>query len=120
VTVLGNTGNLAKTGYSFNGWNTKADGSDTACTQGQTFSMGSANVTRGTRTRIRVLRQTPLNFPGLTAGANIRDSTGRYLPFLLGNSHAGRASLKLSVPRNHNTPLCNTMKTHSNIPLAIA
>ncbi|MCR4431500.1 MAG: S-layer homology domain-containing protein [Tepidanaerobacteraceae bacterium] len=45
VTVLGNTGGLAKSGYSFAGWNTAADGSGTTYTEGQTFSMGAANVT---------------------------------------------------------------------------
>jgi uncharacterized repeat protein (TIGR02543 family) len=45
VTVLGNTGNLVKTGYPFAGWNTLANGSGTTYTQGQTFIMGSANVT---------------------------------------------------------------------------
>ncbi|MCO7175459.1 InlB B-repeat-containing protein [Sporolactobacillus kofuensis] len=30
VTVKGNSGNLVKTGFSFNGWNTKADGTGTA------------------------------------------------------------------------------------------
>jgi uncharacterized repeat protein (TIGR02543 family) len=44
VTVLGNTGNLVKTGSTFAGWNTAADGSGTTYTQGQTFLMGSANV----------------------------------------------------------------------------
>jgi len=45
VTVLGNTGTLVKAGYSFSGWNTKADGSGTAYTEGLTFTMGTANVT---------------------------------------------------------------------------
>jgi len=45
VTVPGNTGNLVKTGYSFAGWNTQANGSGTTYAQGQTFSMGAANVT---------------------------------------------------------------------------
>ena len=44
VTVLGNTGSLVKTGYSFIGWNTAANGSGTTYTQTQTFTMGSANV----------------------------------------------------------------------------
>ncbi|MEW5816362.1 MAG: InlB B-repeat-containing protein, partial [Spirochaetota bacterium] len=44
VTVLGNTGSLVKTGYTFNGWNTAADGSGTTYGQGQTFAMGTANV----------------------------------------------------------------------------
>ncbi len=45
VTVLGNTGSLTKTGYSFNGWNTAANGSGTDYAGGDTFAMGSSNVT---------------------------------------------------------------------------
>jgi uncharacterized repeat protein (TIGR02543 family) len=45
VTVLGNTGNLVETGYSFVGWNTQANGSGTTYAQGQTFPMGEANIT---------------------------------------------------------------------------
>jgi uncharacterized repeat protein (TIGR02543 family) len=44
VTVLGNTGNLVKTGSTFAGWNTASDGSGTNYAQGATFTMGSANV----------------------------------------------------------------------------
>jgi uncharacterized repeat protein (TIGR02543 family) len=45
VTVLGNTGNLVDLGHAFSGWNTAANGSGTHYVQGQTFSMGTANVT---------------------------------------------------------------------------
>ncbi len=45
VTVLGNTGNLVYSGYSFVGWQTKADGSGTTYAPGRTFLMGAANVT---------------------------------------------------------------------------
>ena len=47
VTVLGNTGSLVKTGYTFAGWNTAADGSGTsyAGTGSATFAMGLGNVT---------------------------------------------------------------------------
>ena len=45
VTVLGNTGALVKTGYTFAGWNTAANGSGTSYAGGATFTMGSANVT---------------------------------------------------------------------------
>ncbi len=38
VTVLENSGNLLKTGYNFASWNTRADGSGTTYTQGQTFT----------------------------------------------------------------------------------
>jgi len=45
VTVVGNTGNLVNTGDTFAGWNTQANGSGTTYTQGQTFTMGTSNVT---------------------------------------------------------------------------
>ncbi len=45
VTVLGNTGSLVNTGYSFDGWNTVANGSGTDYAPAATFAMGSANVT---------------------------------------------------------------------------
>ena len=44
VTVLGNTGTLAKTSYAFAGWNTAPDGSGTTYSAGNTFAMGSGNV----------------------------------------------------------------------------
>ena len=37
VTILGNTGTLAKTGFTFSGWNTAADGSGTSYSPGNTF-----------------------------------------------------------------------------------
>jgi len=45
VTVRGNTGSLVKTGYTFDGWNTQANGSGTPYAANATFAMGSANVT---------------------------------------------------------------------------
>ncbi|GGL61789.1 InlB B-repeat-containing protein [Sporolactobacillus putidus] len=45
VTVLNNTGNLKKDGYTFDGWNTKADGSGTSYTPGDQITMGPSNVT---------------------------------------------------------------------------
>jgi hypothetical protein len=45
VRVLGNTGNVLRTGYSFMGWNTRSDGLGTTYSEGQTFFMGSFDVT---------------------------------------------------------------------------
>lgn len=45
VSVYGNTGGLNKPGYSFAGWNTRADGSGAGYKEGQTFTMGGADVT---------------------------------------------------------------------------
>ncbi len=44
VTVKANSGNLAKTGYVFAGWNTSANGSGTTYAPGSTFEMGFENV----------------------------------------------------------------------------
>jgi uncharacterized repeat protein (TIGR02543 family) len=41
VTVLGNTGTLTKTGYTFAGWNTIADGSGTSYVGGNTFTINA-------------------------------------------------------------------------------
>lgn len=45
VTVLGNTGSLTKTGYTFSGWNTAANGSGTTYAADDTFSMPAENIT---------------------------------------------------------------------------
>ncbi|MFD2330820.1 InlB B-repeat-containing protein [Cohnella sp. GCM10020058] len=45
VSVCGNTGNLAKTGYTFAGWNTAADGSGTSYEAGSNFNINTSDVT---------------------------------------------------------------------------
>lgn len=45
ATVLGNPNNLAKTGWTFAGWNTAADGSGTTYAAGSTYSNITSNVT---------------------------------------------------------------------------
>ena len=45
VTIKTNSGSLVKTGSTFTGWNTAADGTGTAYAASATFTMGSANVT---------------------------------------------------------------------------
>ncbi|MHC1685848.1 MAG: DUF4073 domain-containing protein [Clostridiaceae bacterium] len=45
ITVQNNTGGLEKTGYTFGGWNEKADGTGTSYAAGDTFSMPAENVT---------------------------------------------------------------------------
>jgi Listeria/Bacterioides repeat len=45
ATVLGNTGLLNKTGYTFIGWNTKPDGSGIKYSAGSTFQIGKDDIT---------------------------------------------------------------------------
>ena len=45
VMVLHNTGTLVKTGYTFDGWNTAADGNGTDQAEGSNFTMGASDVT---------------------------------------------------------------------------
>jgi hypothetical protein len=45
VTVLGNTGSLVKTGYTFSGWNTNAAGTGTTYQAGSSFSFGNSDMT---------------------------------------------------------------------------
>ena len=44
VTVLGNSGSLANTGYVFAGWNTKQNGTGTSYTQGNTFTINANTI----------------------------------------------------------------------------
>jgi len=44
ITVSGNTGSLTRTGYSFNDWNTAADGSGDSYSGGDTFILGDSSV----------------------------------------------------------------------------
>jgi uncharacterized repeat protein (TIGR02543 family) len=45
VTILGNINNLTKANFTFNGWNTAANGLGTSYTADDTFKMGNSNVT---------------------------------------------------------------------------
>lgn len=45
VAVLGNTGDLVRTGYSFGGWNTAADGSGVHLSGGSSYTIGTSDVT---------------------------------------------------------------------------
>lgn len=75
VTVLGNTGGLAETNYTFAGWNTKADGSGTTYTLGQTFTMGAANVTLYCKWTSNPTYTVTYNGSGSTGGSVPIDST---------------------------------------------
>lgn len=68
VAVLGNTGSLAKSGYSFVGWNTKADGTGTDFAAGATFLMGSSNETQYAKWAMNVPGVPTINMPNAEDG----------------------------------------------------
>ena len=88
VTVLGNTGNLTKSGYSFTGWNTEANGTGTTYLQGQTFLMASADVTLYAKWTANPTYTVTYDGNGNTGGSVPTDST---------NYEAGKA---VTVPGN--------------------
>ena len=61
VTVLGNTGSLAKTGYAFGGWNTQVDGEGTNYTADATFNI-TGNTTLYAKWNIKAI--TGLSYAG--------------------------------------------------------
>lgn len=63
VTVLGNTGGLTKTGYAFDGWNTRADGSGASYVASDTFNI-SENTTLYAKWKINTYTVTVTASPG--------------------------------------------------------
>jgi len=63
ITVLGNTGLLTRTGYTFVDWDTVSDGSGVNYSSGNTFVMGSGNAT--------LYAQWSLNTVELTVSSNV-------------------------------------------------
>jgi len=78
-TVLDNTGVLVKSGYSFAGWNTRADGSGTTYTQGQVLTIGKANITLYAAWTANPTYTVTYDGNGATSGAVPIDATN-YLP----------------------------------------
>ena len=80
VSIKDNTGNLVKTGFTFAGWNTKADGSGTTYTAGGSFKMDSADVTLYAKwvAEAAVAYTVTYNGNGNTAGTVPADS-GKYV-----------------------------------------
>jgi uncharacterized repeat protein (TIGR02543 family) len=78
VTVLGNTGSLVKTGSTFAGWNTAANGTGTAYAVGATFSMGTANVTLYAQWNINTYTLSIAHVIGTGAPVADRDTTVNY------------------------------------------
>ncbi|GEM_PF-5840674 len=73
VTVPGGE-TLTRTGYTFGGWNTKADGTGTNYAASSTFAMGAANVTLYAKWTLIPTFKVAYNGNGSTAGAAPADS----------------------------------------------
>ena len=75
VTVLGNTGSLTRTGYSFTGWCMNENGEGDIYTQGQTFTMGTSNVILYARWTTNPTYTVTYNGNGSTGGSVPEDTT---------------------------------------------
>ena len=87
VTVLGNIGSLTRTGYTFAGWNTAADGSGTSYSSGNTF-----NIAGNTTLYAKWTGTVTYNANGSTGGTVPTDATG-YLPGATVTAAANSGSL---------------------------
>ncbi|MBR4564982.1 MAG: InlB B-repeat-containing protein [Paludibacteraceae bacterium] len=101
VTVLGNTGSLAKTGYTFTGWNTAADGSGTDYAAGATFSMGTANVTLYAQWELNLSTHEPGKYETATGsggyGKTLKTVDGRDFEVYMFNSTTLRAGSATTI-----------------------
>ncbi|WP_261808006.1 fibronectin type III domain-containing protein [Paenibacillus sp. N3.4] len=87
VTVLGNTGSLSKTGYTFAGWNTALDGSGTNYAASAAFNMGTANVTLYAQWTAPAPAQTvSASAASLTPGVGVDDAITLTVKNALGNT----------------------------------
>jgi Listeria/Bacterioides repeat len=75
VTVLGNTGGLTKSGYSFSGWTTSSDGSGTVYAADSTLTVGSANVTLYAKWTVQATYTVTYNSNDSTSGTAPTDSS---------------------------------------------
>ena len=104
VTVLGNTGSLVKTGYTFGGWNTAADGNGTDRAAGSQFNI-TANTTLfakwvaktltsiraadGTPNKVRYIAGQRFSYDGLTIYASfdgVEDTSINIAPLMVWNN----------------------------------
>lgn len=77
VTVAGNPGNLVRAAYTFAGWCLRADGTGTSYTQGQTFTMGQADLSLYAKWTLNPTYGVTYDGNGNTGGTVPADS-GRY------------------------------------------
>jgi uncharacterized repeat protein (TIGR02543 family) len=77
VTVLDNTGGLTRTGYSFAGWNTAADGAGTNYSAGSTFTISAHTAPYAQWTPVTTCTVT-YNGNGNTGGSPPTDPTSPY------------------------------------------
>jgi uncharacterized repeat protein (TIGR02543 family) len=80
VTVLGNTGTLEKTGYTFAGWNTLADGTGTSYSVASSFNITSDTTLYAKWTPILSDYTMTYNGNGNTSGTPLADSSSPYSP----------------------------------------
>ncbi len=94
VSVLGNTGSLLRTGYTFSGWNTAANGSGTSYAAGATFTIAANTTLFAKWLAIPVATAaTGATASGFTANwGSAAGATGYYLDVAADSSFTGMVS----------------------------
>ena len=106
VTVSGNTGNVEKTGYTFNGWNTKNDGTGTAYTADDTFGIYNDTILYAQWTEVPT---GPNNGVNITVADTISEN------FYIDGDYYG-ADAYVTVNYNHNSNLSQTANFNTDDP----
>ena len=106
VTVLGNTGDFVKTGYTFAGWNTDPGGTGSAYTTGNTFVISANTI---------LYAQWLKNAYGITLSINDRDVTSSTHVFLYAMLGYGvQAARTVTVTNTSDQPTGNLTITSNN------
>ena len=109
VTVLGNTGSLAKTDMVFNGWNTAADGTGTFYPVGSTFTMPGEDVTLYAVWNSTTETTYYLGSAKITDGALVKGMSGAAVQFFTyESSFANSTALSISPTPSASAPYSET------------
>lgn len=120
VTVLGNTGNLARTGYTFAGWNTLANGSGTNYVAGNTFTI-NANTILYAKWNVNcaapTVSSTTTSANNSTTGADLTGSVTA-----IGGANVSEVGFNYSTSSTLTSPLTasNTGLSISTVPYSIS
>jgi len=130
VTVLGNTGNLIKSGYTFAGWNAQANGSGISYAVGESFTIGNVNVTLYAKwtavggggngsEHTSTPAPTPTPTPANNVPITIDDKTQQQAATVSTQTQNGKTVTRVTLDTQKMTEIINSSQTGStlNVPI---